>query len=239
MSSIARGPVGLVAIVILCLSGCSLLERIDTSPLDPGGVHSPASPTAPAPIPPVTSLTVTPEGLGPLAIGSPVPPPSAAPIVSWDATYCVGDATGAVEGDPFSGAWLPTGPDAMSPALGERPPFYLLTADGLRDGPVREINVWSPDIRTIEGIRAGDSREQLTATYARFDEIAEGVLSDVFALDGVNGRLLFEVARESEHPELAGYWGSAVDTVVWMRVVSVDSPASAIAASDAGGPCVL
>jgi hypothetical protein len=172
-------------------------------------------------------------------MGSPVTVGSSTSFVAWNPTYCVGDATGVVEGDPFSGAWLPTAPDATSPFLGLRPPFNLVTGDGHRDGVVREINVWSPDIRTPEGIRAGDSRERLLSTYPEFDEVVTNDLSEVYALNGVNGRLLFEVAKESSYPELKGYWGSAVDTVVWMRVVSIDGSAGGIAASDAGGPCML
>jgi hypothetical protein len=151
----------------------------------------------------------------------------------------VDSGTGTVEGDPFSGAWLPNYPLAQSPALGERPPFHIMTGNGFRDGLIREINLWTAEVTTAAGIRAGDSRAALLAAYPRFDEVTQNPLSDVYALNGVHGRLLIEVAIEPAQPELAGYWGSAAGTVLWTRVVPADHPAAPIAGSDAGGPCVL
>jgi hypothetical protein len=186
----------------------------------------------------LASLTITPEGLGPLTIGEPVAS-TAQSLVGWNPTYCVGDATGAVQGDPFAGAWLPNYPPAQSPALGERPPFHLMTATGFAEGPIREINLWTTEVATAAGVRAGDSRGALLAAYPQFDEVTQNLLSDVYAINGMRGRLLIEVANEPGQPELAGYWGSAVDTVLWTRVVPAGVPAAPIAGSDAGGPCVL
>jgi hypothetical protein len=191
------------------------------------------------------SLTITTEGLGALTIGEPVPTGADTSVagdtalVRWDATHCLSDDLGTSPGGPYAGAWLPSYPLAQSPALGERPPFYLMTADGFRSGPIREINLWTSDVATAAGIRPGDSRAAVLAAYPHIDEVTHNLLSDVYALNGVKGRLLIEVANESDIPELHGYWGSAVDTVLWTRVVPREVAASPIAASDAGGPCVL
>jgi hypothetical protein len=236
----------MVATLALWLSACAVLtevaEPVPSAPAtsEPPGAEPtvPPAPAAPAPAAPtLASLTLSAEGLGPLIVGSAVP--ASAEIVRWDPAHCVEEGTGIVEGDPYAGAWLPIFPASPTPTLGERPPFTMMTADGFRDSPIREVTVWSAEVATAEGVRAGDGRAALFAAYPRFDEVVKGELSDVYAIDGIHGRLLFEVAKPSDLPELADYWGTAVHTVLWIRVVSAGGAAAPIAASDAGGPCAL
>lgn len=154
----------------------------------------------------------------------------------WDPDYCqefphpVGGSTGAFHANY---------PHTVSPALGSSAPFTLATTHGESDGTIASLIVFSPEVETTVGLGVGSTRSELTSAYLGFDEQWSGPLSDVYALNGANGRLVFEVAKRP-HAPLSDYWSDDVlDTVLWMIVVPVGAPAPAIAASDAGGPCAI
>jgi hypothetical protein len=154
-------------------------------------------------------------------------------MVRWDPVYCAEFP----HMDGSTGAFLPAYPPAVSPALGERPPFTLMTTDGNPASPLASLIVLSPEVRTAEGIGVGSSRSLLSATYPAFADTRTAQLSDVFVLDGPGGRLIFEVANAVAAP-LEGYWEPAVvDTVLWMRIAPPGAEPMSIAGSDAGGPC--
>jgi hypothetical protein len=193
----------------------------------------PATSTGP---PALAALTLSPRALGTLVVGRPVPNPKApTSMVRWDPDYCAefphpGGVTGA-----FVAAY----PESVSPSLGERAPFTLMSAEGHPRGAVVGVLVMGPEIRTAEGIHVGSSRADLTAAYPAFSATRSDQLSDVFVIDGASGRLMFEVAKAVAAP-LEGYWEEpVVDTVLWMRLTPPDAPVHAIAGSDAGGPCAI
>ena len=258
MFTIHRPHIVLTAALLVCLTACT--------PGDPGAsssttatpkpsVSSTASPTSPSPsstpppatpepstapgatLQPLASFVVTTEGFGPIEVGSAVPEDaSGSAIVTWDPAYCTGDS-GLVAGEPYAGAWAPNYPETESPALGTRRAFDVITADGVRDAAVRSINLWSPEASSGEGIRAGSTIDELLAAYPTFDEVQVGPVSTVYAINGSAGRLLFEVGTVPETGDLAGYWGDANNTVLWLRVVASGMPAAGIAGGDASGPC--
>lgn len=204
--------------------------------VDPGSTpDTPQSDTATPPA--LATMTLTPDGLGPLRIGAPVPDhgtPTA--MVIWDPDYCrefphpQGGSTGAFHANY---------PHTVSPALGSVAPFTVVTAHGESDGTISSMVVFTPEVETTLGLGVGASRTELIAAYPSFDEHWSGPLSDVYALNGDNGRLVFEVAKRATAP-LHDYWSDDVlDTVLWMLVVPAGAPAPAIAASDAGGPCAI
>jgi hypothetical protein len=190
-------------------------------------------------LPPLTDLVVSPDGLGALTIGNPVPVDGVGSLlVEWEPNYCEG-LGGAVEGGPYAGAWQSAYPLAVSAAVGEREPFGVITGDGLREGAVSAINVWSPELTTAEGIHAGSTTDELRAAYPSFDEVNQGQASTVYAINGANSRLLFEVGETDPAGGLADYWGDQSNTVLWMRVVPSTAPAGGTAGGDGGGPCII
>ena len=233
---IAFAPIAVA--VVLLLSAC-----------DPsGGGGSTTTPTADptdseSPTPVVTKtadpavklavndLILSPEGLGPLVIGSPPPATDASlDIAILDPDYCA--AYAADYGVP-AGKWIPNYEPALSSEDGGDP-FALLVQDGVLAG----LDVRSAQPHTAAGIHVGSSLADLTAAYpGGFDTMYNHAdISDVYAVDGTHGRILFEVPKDTGDD----YWlPSDLGTVLFIHVTELSQPVFGVAGSDAGyGGCV-
>lgn len=191
----------------------------------PSPVATASSPSpSPTPTPTTPQLYVTSEGIGELRMGKPVPPGAA--LVKWDATAC---------GAPGSGAWL--APKITDTNNRDRA-FDTLVDGGVKNGKIVGFVVWSPSVATKSGIRVGDSRAKLEATFPKFDATISDKkgLTDLYALKGTAGTVIFEVIPERQKD----YWGTDYgkpETIVWIRVVPADHKVDSIAGGDTGGSC--
>jgi hypothetical protein len=218
-----------VAAVALALTGCAPA----TTSADPTASPSSVTPT-PSPVatkPTLAQLVVSPDRLGYLVPGQPVPTePAATAIVTYDATKCVDAVTGVAAGSPGAGAWLPNYPDGDS-SIGSRVPFDVGAAEDAST-PIFVIEIWSPELKTAQDIGVGSTVAQLTAAYGSDLTVDRADNSDVYVLGGTTSKLLFEVAKVD-----SGLPAEQIGTVVWMRIVPTSDSALHIANSDAAGPC--
>lgn len=171
------------------------------------------------------------DGLGYLSVGQPVPVVTdITAIMRYDATACASAGAGIAAGSPGAGAWQALYPDGPS-SLVDKPPFDVGPVQSEAD-PVRVIEVWSPLIKTSTGVGAGSTAEELSAAYGSQLLLDSASNSDVYVLKGAHSELLFEVAKAD-----SGLPSRELGTVVWMRVVPLDSEFLHIANTDAGGEC--
>jgi hypothetical protein len=210
---------------------------VPTSTAPPSTPVATGAPVAPAVRPALAELTITPQGIGSLFVGEPVPDePADTAIVTWNPTYCVEEP--ATPNEPYAGAWQTTYPAAPI-AFGEdtRDPFSVVTSDGLQSGTIHWINVWGSELSTEAGVSAGDTRAALESAYPSFDEVIEGDIADVYVIRAPEGgELWFEVANGDSSME--GYWGAdVVDRVIWIRVMPAGYTPGSMAGGDGGGPC--
>ena len=182
-----------------------------------------ATPT-PEPTKPATSeLILSPEGLGPLVIGS-APPASnpALDIAIFDPDHCA-----AWVADGYApGKWVPNyEPSASADVVG---PFALLVDGGTLQG----LEVFSSEIKTKTGIHIGSSRDELLAAYpGGFETVLAGFASDVYVLRGTHGKLLLEVLSDRE----PGYWASdEINKVKFAHVITLGAEPYAVSGTDAG-----
>jgi hypothetical protein len=189
-----------------------------------------SSATAPQPAakPALTRLVLTPDSLGDIRIGKPVP--STTLIAKYDATACEFKAMGTPQGSASSGAWEANYPSPTG-TIATRAPFVIVTTRQQLGSPVRGLWVWAPGIHTSKGITVGSSRAQVQAAYPHPNALTHGPLSDVYVLDGSGGRLLIEVARSDNND--IGYWSpSQVDSVLWMGAIAPGGSVASIAGTD-------
>ena len=168
-------PASLLLVVTLMASLASCAAEPDATP-EPTSSASSSTPAtesstpipteaAPATRPALSDLVVTPEGIGSLVVGQPVPDeaPDVA-LMSWNPTYCADQTPEGIEppaeGAPFAGAWTANYPDSASVLGGVTAPFNLSTEGGVEDGAIRWINVWGSEVATETGISAGSSRSE-------------------------------------------------------------------------------
>jgi hypothetical protein len=213
-----KGVAVAVLAVSMVLAGCTPTADSAVPTATPTVAPTPTpSPTVEPTRPPVPSkprvsdLVLTPDGLGPLALG--VAPPETTPaldVLVWDADRC------AAEG----GQWVPN--------YAEPFPFEV----GVRDGVVSRIDVWMGPIATDTGVRRGSSLAALLEAYPDgFTAVNEaGHTSDVYIVNGRVGQLLIEVATDDRFP---GYWEPAdIDRVMFVRSILLTDAPSPISGSD-------
>jgi hypothetical protein len=220
-------------LLLVSLAGCATPSAPSEAPAS--SARPSVSPTpAPEVRPALSDLVVSPAGLGPLRVGTPVPDAEAdVALVTWDALGCGDSAGPRVEGEPFAGFWRSVYPDDVSAETGT---FDVVTVGGVQGGPIANIIVKSAEPATAEGIHVGSTLDDVLAAYPGATLAEETSVSTVYLLEGETGSLTIEIARESEGTE--GYWKpSVLGTVVWMVAWEPSQAIGAIAASDGAGPC--
>ena len=211
-----------LAVAAVALAACT------ASPATPVSTASPTPTATTAPKPALSALVLTPDSLGDIHLGYPVP--ASTSIARYDATACEFKAMGTPPGSANSGAWEANYPSPTG-SIGTKPPFVIVTTKPRPAAVVRGLWVWAPGIHTAKGITVGSTRTQVEAAYPRRGSTVHGPLSDVYVLDGARDRLLIEVAR-SDNDDV-GYWGPAqADSVLWMGAVAPDGPVAPIAGTD-------
>ena len=224
MSRGAGFAIATAVLIVVALAGCA--------PAVPSPAHhthaaAPISAPTPTPTPTPTAppalsdLVLSPDGLGPLVIGSPVPDePAASAVVVWNATKC--DTTG---------AWLPNYPDGPLGPNGNPTgiPFYF--ALDHKSDPLTYINVNSTQITTSAGISIGSTLAQLKAAYPHFDAVVKGPVTDLYDIKGQKAQLVIEVKR----PGADGNDIAWDNKVVLMEVGALAIPVSSLYGNDAGG----
>jgi hypothetical protein len=188
-----------------------------------GPTTSAATPATAAATPPaVASLTVSPSGIGDLAIGEPV---TAFDLVTYGQHTC-----------PTKGGWLPRYPEAADTSSGQPlHPFDIDTQGGRATTAITHEYVWSNHIATARGIRVGSTLAAVEAAYPTATK-GKSYTTSLFTVDGTHGRLIIEVAGDND--DAAGEWPAAeLDTVVWMQVVPSGAAVESIAGNNDAGPC--
>jgi hypothetical protein len=201
-----------------------------------------SAPTQPAAGPPALStLIVSPAGIGSLVMGQPIAAESpATAMATWDPAYCATDARPA--GDPGAGAWrsaysTTTVPWAPQPIDA----FTVYVVDQVQEAALNGITVWSPELATASGIHPGSTREELEAAYPAFASVTPKGLTDVYVVkdpDAIPGELWFEVAN-SGYAEAVAATTPIEGLVLWIAVhpTSDSAPYSLTETDSLGGPC--
>jgi hypothetical protein len=197
-----------VSVATLLLAGCAADEPAPIA--DPPAASETPTPTPEPTQPALADLVLSPDGLGPLAIGeAPVAADPALDVIVFDDDYCQQYVDDGRLDD--AGKWIAN----YEPALSGTPfdPFSVLVENDI----VSTVSIGSPEIVTAEGIGLGSSRADVIAAYPDA-EITHGFASDAYVIDGEHGRLVVEVATE----EMIGLIDESVypvDKVGSLRVI--------------------
>jgi len=171
---------------IVLLEGCATEAPAPIA--DPPSASATPTPTPEPTKPPLAELVLTTEGLGPITIGEPpVVVDPALDVIIFDDDYCQEFVDDGRLDD--AGKWIANYEPALSGT--SRDPFSVLVENDV----VEIVAIGSPEIVTAEGIGLGSSRADVVAAYPDA-EIISAFASDVYVVDGVNGRLLIEVATD-------------------------------------------
>ncbi len=161
---------------------------------------------------------VTPDGLGPLAIDQ--APPVTNPDL--DIAIFVPDYCAAEPEAPEKGMWRANYPSGSA----IHPPFFPVVADGV----LRDIAIFSPDIKTKTGIGMGSTRAEVLAAYPGgfASQVDNTPYSTVYIVAGTTGRLLIEVRSDDTE-----YWNASErGTVNVLTVIAADITPFAVSGSD-------
>ena len=143
------GAVALAAAAVVALAGCTAPTGTDGSSPTPTAASPTGKPT-------LSQLVASPDGLGYLSVGSPVPNrPSGTAIVRYNATKCTSKAEGVTATSPGAGAWVPTYPTSLIWS-GSGLPFDVGATRASTD-PIGVIEIWTPEIKTAKGVGAGST----------------------------------------------------------------------------------
>jgi hypothetical protein len=135
---------------------------------------------------PLDDVVLSTEGLGPIAIGEPMPA-AASDLVEWDADYC-------------GGGWVPA-----IPATAENGWDFFPISGESKKSPVTLIEVFSPRFQTADGIGTGSTVDALLdAGFTVAGEPHGGTGMQPYALDGSNGRLVAWVWAGNNEESLLG-----------------------------------
>lgn len=158
------------------------MKKILTAAVAVAAALSFASPAAAAgedqPRPPLTSVRVDTDGLGPVKIGQRVHAKPAATVVTWTEDVCAGTGS-AVDRDLWASNYVGSS-------------FVAITAKDDRTSPVSVIEVYSKKLRTPHGLGVGSTIPALKKLGAR--EVATEVdYYRAFIIHGPRGKLVFLV----------------------------------------------
>jgi hypothetical protein len=186
-------PILAVTVCVLLLSACApggggapsgSPTSSETATATATPTPTPTEDAAPTGKPSLGELVLSPEGLGPIVIGSPIPAAAADVAVAlWDPTFCDWD-------DPASdhGGWKPNYP--MTPVNGNFP-FYPESGGTTPDAPILWIAVISDEIHTAEGLGVGSTIAAVQAQYGAALQVVPTPNATAYVVQGVHGELIF------------------------------------------------
>ncbi len=220
-------PSAVLVVIALTVGLAACDTGVDPSSASSTGASTTAppqpssSPSVPAPaVPPaLAELTLSPDGLGPLRLGSPVPDvPAASAVVVWNGTKC-----------GRGGAWLanypagPIGPGGDPTGA----PFFFAVAHKIDS--LSYINISSTQIKTSAGISIGSSVARLKTAYPEFDRVVAAPTTTLYELNGSHGTLVMEVGTKGKVP------ASEANRVVLMEIEQLGAESGSLFGNDAGG----
>jgi hypothetical protein len=247
-SSVIRFRVGvsvIAAVVALSLAGCtatintatptnsaapSVAPSVAPTVADTPSATPTATPT-PTPTPTPTkptldSLVASPDGLGSLVIGQPVPavPPTIA-LAVFNSDHCNRP------GEAGDAGWDSTYPNKS---------FSMTTKPVTATGKVSLILINTTRIATASGIRKGSTRAQVVAAYGASARIVHAGASDIYVVKGAHGQIAFDVARQVTFgSKKTPYWSTKeVDHVQTVTIWQLGAtPVSFIGTDGGPGSC--
>lgn len=118
-------------------------------------------------------------------------------------------------------------------------PFAMNTVDQAERGSVQLIQVTSSKIHTDSGIHIGSTRSEVVSAYGASARVTKSAISDLYVIDGEQGKLVVEVARQASFGSpKSPYWPAAdVNRVQLMMVWGADSTPISLLATDGIGGC--
>ncbi len=221
--------VGLIAIIVL--GGCA--PAADSPAAAPATASTPtptlaphtASPTPTPTAPPVLAdLVLSPAGLGPLLVGSPVPAQvDATAVVKWNPTTCNG-----------AGEWQANYPSG--PVVGGNDAPFSWASMGKSD-PIGYVLINSSGIRTATGVGVGSTVADLKAAYTNLGGPIHAEYSDLYTESDSSGQLIFEVATRFAADGEVVWSKNDLGTVLWVQVQPRSVKPRSLTAWQGGAHC--
>lgn len=214
--------IGWLTLLTMVVTGCSTAAPRGESPRPSDTPSVEPAPSASA-RPSADELVIGPDGVGDLAIGSPVPQTDPAiAIVEWDPEACTGMGVG-LPGYPFDGLWEST-VDATNVLWAGRPAFGIATGSSFAEipgeqvAPVQIIEMWTEQIATDRGIRIGSTEAEVEAAYPDVEPSSElNPSSRAYLVPGADGTMVIEIGVADE-------WGDSTGTVLVISVIASPAP---------------
>jgi hypothetical protein len=221
------------SLLVLSLAACTPAPSAPASTTPAAEPAPPTETATPEPTgpPALDGLTLSTEGLGDLAIGGELPAASDdTSMIVFDPEFCTDERTGTPAGiEPGSnvaGLWIPAEQYRTEEGGGYvRAPFGV----GVWDDAVQRIEIEDESLTTDAGITLGSTADDIVAAYDDVEQVPDALVT-LYVVNGDAGKLVFEVATESE--EIADYWEpDMLDTVVLARALAADQEVFAAAGS--------